>query len=341
MSDKTRKQIEKNIKQIDPLTHAKKLRKRALSGKVMMVNAGNDEVILKDRTLELAKALGIENKIQWLKGYGHYTTIALMPELMKKSVDFFSIDMPKDATIKKESTPTGAGKPTMAFLTVLKKVSSFIDSPPGKGKAHFLNGTIEINPKNKDKAIRATFKFARGYGNKFILECNLPIVGNLSIGENQFPWMKSKNNKVFLGKKDQVENGNPVIYVSPNHLLSIQMGSGLLATAMMMPEMADKYVIIKEEKIDNKKVLDVTIKRKFGGKVKITFKEDNQTPDNATFNIKGISGKITFKQFFTNTPVPDSLFEPEGVKETEMVSERDIYGIWGETFNFITEKHLR
>jgi hypothetical protein len=119
------------------------------------------------------------------------------------------------------------------------------------------------------------------------------------------------------------------------------MGSGLLATAMMMPEMADKYVIIKKEKIDNRKVLDVAIKRKFPGKVKITFKEDNQTPDNATFNIKGVSGKVTFNQFFTNTPVPDSLFEPEGVKETDEVSERDIYGVWGETLNFITEKYLR
>ena len=66
-------------------------------GRVLMINAGEDEVIPRACTEKLASALGIQDHVVWLDGLGHYTALAALPKALKTAVDFFAQDLPADA----------------------------------------------------------------------------------------------------------------------------------------------------------------------------------------------------------------------------------------------------
>ena len=79
------------------MQHAAELRDRAQQGRVLMINAGEDEVIPRACTEKLASALGIQERVVWLDGLGHYTALAALPKALKTAVDFFAQDLPADA----------------------------------------------------------------------------------------------------------------------------------------------------------------------------------------------------------------------------------------------------
>ncbi len=68
-----RAEVEKAIGQVDPLLNAAALRRRADQGRVLMMNAAEDEVVPRACTEKLAAALGIGDRVVWLEGLGHYT----------------------------------------------------------------------------------------------------------------------------------------------------------------------------------------------------------------------------------------------------------------------------
>ena len=88
--------VEQALIQADPLQYAAGLRQRARQGRVLMINAGEDEVIPRACTEKLASALGIQDRVVWLDGLGHYTALAALPKALKTAVDFFAQDLPAD-----------------------------------------------------------------------------------------------------------------------------------------------------------------------------------------------------------------------------------------------------
>ncbi len=90
-----RADVEADIAAADPLKFAPALRQRAQAGRVLMINAADDEVIPRACTEKLAKALGISDRVVWLEGLGHYTAIAELPRALKMTADFFARDLPE------------------------------------------------------------------------------------------------------------------------------------------------------------------------------------------------------------------------------------------------------
>ena len=86
--------LEEKIKAADPLRFAAGLRDRAQNGQVLMLGAMEDEVIPKRCTEKLADALAIPDKIIWIDGLGHYTSMAELPFALKTTGDFFAHDLP-------------------------------------------------------------------------------------------------------------------------------------------------------------------------------------------------------------------------------------------------------
>jgi dienelactone hydrolase len=70
LSPQDKTAVETKIGEVDPLRFAPALRDRAQAGRVMMINAGDDEVIPRQYTEKLAKAIGIEDKVVWFDGLG-------------------------------------------------------------------------------------------------------------------------------------------------------------------------------------------------------------------------------------------------------------------------------
>ncbi len=80
--------VRDQLAQIDPLTHAHRLRGR----RVIMFNARQDEVVPPECTELLWKAAG-EPEIHWWQA-GHYTAIWHLPKALEKMCDFFQGDAP-------------------------------------------------------------------------------------------------------------------------------------------------------------------------------------------------------------------------------------------------------
>ena len=87
-------EIQQALLRVDPLCSADRLRARAQQGRVLMINAADDEVIPRACTRKLAEALGMADRVRWLPGLGHYTAIAALPDVLHAAVDFFAADLP-------------------------------------------------------------------------------------------------------------------------------------------------------------------------------------------------------------------------------------------------------
>ena len=110
-------EIERAILSVDPLEDAASLCARAEQGRVLMINAAEDEVIPRACTEKLASALGIKDKVVWLEGLGHYTALAALPQALKSAVDFFAEDLQADAV---PQTPTSTA-PRKELVGVLQQ----------------------------------------------------------------------------------------------------------------------------------------------------------------------------------------------------------------------------
>jgi dienelactone hydrolase len=80
----TREQFMELLKQIDPVTYAESARGK----RVLMLNASHDEVIPRECTESLWKALG-QPEIHWYRG-GHYTVIRHLPSALLRVSHFFA-----------------------------------------------------------------------------------------------------------------------------------------------------------------------------------------------------------------------------------------------------------
>ena len=99
-----RAEVEAKIAAADPLHFAPALRDRAMQGRVLMINAGEDEVIPRECTVKLAEALGIADRVTWFDGLGHYTAMAELPRALRMTAEFFAQDLPEGA---RATTRTG------------------------------------------------------------------------------------------------------------------------------------------------------------------------------------------------------------------------------------------
>jgi dienelactone hydrolase len=88
-----KKAFESQIQPVEPLVAAPALKERAQQGRVLMINAAQDEIIPRDTTLALSDALGITPKIVWMKGQHCTVDMSLA---ITKIASFFAQDIATD-----------------------------------------------------------------------------------------------------------------------------------------------------------------------------------------------------------------------------------------------------
>ena len=59
-----------------------------------MINAAEDEVIPRACTEKLAAAMEMGDRVVWIQGLGHYTSMAELPRVLKATAEFFAQDLP-------------------------------------------------------------------------------------------------------------------------------------------------------------------------------------------------------------------------------------------------------
>jgi len=331
-----RAEIEYAIDEVDPLRHAERLRDRAAPQRVLMVNAAEDEVIPRPCTEKLASALGIADRVIWLDGLGHYTAMAELPQVLQTTVEFFGEDLPSGLDVRAPAAPSRM--PLEVLASLAQQVATFVVSEPEEGRCHFVDFTLSATPEG-GKTIEARLRFIHGSGRRFKIECSLPVVGEAALGQGSYPWMVSGGKVVFKGVGEPAdEPGDPLAFAEPEHFLKLRMAAGAAAGIAIAPHVLNQWLAVTDDAAaDGPPTIHVARKGKNQGSVTLAMKDDGKTPQQATFDVGGVKGTLTFRGWQANTVAHDAMFDPPpGIPEQE-VDRIELYRIFSAMFNFAME----
>jgi len=345
-----RAELEAKIEAVDPLRFAPALRDRALAGKVLMINAAEDEVIPRACTEKLATALGISDRVSWLEGLGHYTAMAELPRALQMTADFFAQDLPEG--VRPTTPPPVAAESTalQRLVAILQQALTMLATEPDKGRCHFAD--LELSAAGKDRRpTEVRVRLVRGTQGKFALRCKLPEIGEVALGQGRWGWMVGGGRTVFVGMKNPAASGNPLGYVDLRHLMKLRVLAGVGGSIALAPEVLQRWIVVEDDKAatagrapgetaSGGRAIRITAKdmNRLPGDIRLLFQEDGRTPATATFAVATVQGTIHFRGWQTNTVALDVLFEPpEGLPRCE-VDQSELYRIFSALLSFAAER---
>ena len=334
-----RQTIEQAILSVDPLTHAEGLRERAAAGRVLMINGDKDKVVPLASTKKLAAALGISDQVFWLEGLGHYTAVARLPEIMRRTVDFFAQDLPPGTPVPTVD-PTTTLDPIPMLANFLGRSASFWTVAPGKGRCNLVDMDVEVTEKS-GKTHAGKLQFVRGAEHFFRLQLDLPKLGQAYFGQNTHPWMAT-DKAVFVGSKAGSEPSNdPLVFAEVAFLGKAKMALGLIGSLPLAPNLLEQVVRAETEVLSDDTLLLKVSPRKDKdqgkGAIQIVFQQDWKTPKSITVDIQGVLATLTVRSWQSDSVAFSEVFQPPQDLAVEEVEATDLQRIFASFFNFAME----
>ncbi len=332
-----RLELETKINAVDPLRFSEGLKKQAAAGKVLMVNAAEDEVIPRSCTVKLAAAMGMTDKVVWLPGLGHYTAMAELPKTLKQTAEFFAQDLPAEA--KPPVASVNKQTPLQVVAQTLQEAGAMLGDPPAKGKCHLceMSAKIEINGQ---KPLEGHFRYVRGADERFAVTCQLPKIGEAAFGQGDYPWLASSKRVVFVGmKKAAAGRIDPLTSIDPQLLTHVRMLSGLLSGVSTAPEVLLWHVSVDEaaKTAAGARTFDVKWKKDQRFNVKIAYKDDGKTLDSIAFDSPSAKGEVKIIGWKTDSVEQNSYYAPPADLLRREVSQEDLYRVFQAMLNFALE----
>jgi dienelactone hydrolase len=349
-----RKDIESKIADVDPLRFASALKDKARQGKVMMINAAEDEVIPRASTEKLAAAMEMSDRVQWIQGLGHYTSMAELPRVLKTIAKFFGQDLPPSVTppvVEKQTTPF----PILAG--VLGQVATILDTKPEAGRCHIVDIEVTVLPKRQNSPLptnlrsvpgegqgegvqKGRFRLVRGSEAKFIFYLKMPTGTEISIGQNDHPWMSTVAKEVYEG----TENPGPALkdpleLFTAKQIALLRMLAGVLNSVALAPDVLERLIVAKDEGlISGSRVIQISAREKITGSVRFVIKPEGNpeeyTPQTLAFDFPGAEGSIKFVDWKINTPAQDALFQPPANLPSRQVEQSFLYMLFSTSLKF-------
>lgn len=314
--------LEAQLKAIDPLTHAPVLRERALQGRVLMLNASEDEVIPRSCTEKLANALGLSNKVVWFDGLGHYTAMAELPRALRLVADFFAQDIPPNTKL-----PPPAPVEKTHLIRVLgfaQQLLAILTSEPASNRCHFLKVELE-GAQNDTRPITGKLQVVIGDKGRFSIQWDdIAVVPSGAAGQSAFPWLATSN-AVFAGSMSPIGQTNFLAYVNTAHLARLRAIAGAVGAVALIPDMAKRWVNAEADtSLPGVTAIRVTAQdsKKNPGFVRLVLSDDQQYLKWADVDISGFKGRLRFWGFQTNTVATANVFDPpSGLHRQEVPGE--------------------
>jgi dienelactone hydrolase len=327
-----RKKFEQAITGVDPLTVAPALKERATAGRVLMMNATEDDVIPKACTEKLANALGIKDHIVWFEGLGHYTAIAALPQSFVRLTDFFGQDLPPEVKV---SAPAGPppGSPVSALTTMLKQAASFVTAEPSAGHCHLIDLSAKVMVGQDSHA--GHLRLVHGAEFQFRIEATVDDLVDGTWAQSDRPWMAS-GTTVFRGEKPE-KRRDPLSEADPKHVVKYKTLAGGLGGLLLLPGILEQTLDVQKDTHPQEALaLKIGVKGKAKDEVRMVFGPEGQ-PRTAEFHIGDASGTVTFNAWQFDTIAPAELFDPPAGRPIKAVDTEDIYRTYGAIFDYLME----
>ncbi|MCE5302792.1 MAG: C45 family autoproteolytic acyltransferase/hydrolase [Planctomycetaceae bacterium] len=329
--------IRDKLLKLDPVCVAPSLRSRALAGRVLMINAAEDEVIPPACTRKLADALGIADRVVWFDGLGHYSAMAQLPEIVRRTGDFFAQDLPEQPTSKPPKKQLGAFD---RLTTLLGQIVTMATQSPEAGRRHTIDLAVTIpNAGGKSRTVRV--RIVRGDGSRFAVKCDVPGLGHLAIGQNHRPWMVARDH-VFCSDQEPVSRADPWRFVDPQHWIRLRVAAGLVGGLVAAPDLLKQWIDCRQEQPsdDAGPVLGITAKDagRFPGQIRIAMARDGETPTRAEVSVAGVEAKVRVHEWQVNAAADDAMFEPPERLPHHEVDSADLHHMFSAMANFAVER---
>lgn len=330
-----RAELERTLQRVDPLRAAPGLRGRAEQGRVLMINAGQDEVIPRQCTEKLASALGMAERVVWLEGLGHYTAMVALPRALQTTADFFAQDLPAEA---RPALPRAPATALEKVALLLRQAGAVLVREPAAGRCHFVELDVSVTLED-GRNERGWLRLARGSHNKLSLRLRLPELGEAALGQGAFPWMACAEKVVFKGTSaPDTPPGDPLAFADPQCLLKLQALGGALAGIALVPATLERWVGVSEEPGEGgAPAVRITRNDRRQDQARLVFCKDGVTPRSLAFEVEGVRGTVLFRGWQVDTIAHDSLFEPPRDVPCRRVDNEDLYRMFSALFNFAVE----
>lgn len=331
--------VERTIEEVDPLRHADGLKDRATAGKVLMINAAEDEVIPRACTEKLAKSLGISDRVVWLRGLGHYTALAELPHLLQTTADFFAEDMPPGLQVAPPPTPRNSAAQAVASL--IQQATALGATEPAAGRCHLVDCDFSLSARG-GKPREGHVRLVRGFQRRFRLEFRMAGVGEAAIGQEKFPWMVSGGKVLFKGVVGGDEKIDPLAFVEPRHLDRLRMVAGAAGALVLAPDVLEQVATITGEVPEKgPRTIHIAVKeKKLKGTGELVLDDDGSTPKSARFDASDLRATVTFHAWQVDTVGADALFDPPSGLEEKDVGREDLARMFSALLNFAMESVL-
>lgn len=331
LPEEDRAKVIEGFREADPLTGAHLLRERALAGRVLMINAAEDEVIPRDCTEQLAAALGISNQVIWLEGLGHYTAIAALPEILQQTARFFAQDLPVE--LQNAQPAAESLTPLNRIAGCLREITQFCMEEPRPGTCHIIHVASQLEGQMFDVLL------IRGRGHQFRLEGQLGNFGRVMAGQGDYPWLVARTGKVFAGEPGApLETKSPLTYVRGvilERLRFVMLALGGLAST---PAALEPLLQIQQEKNQNGETLTVWPAGKQSPKMTMTFTRAGVMPEEIAVETPDRNVIIRIKSWQLHAPASAGVFAPPATESVQEVSRNDLYRMFGALVNFAAEQ---
>lgn len=318
----------------DPINAGPELRKLADRGDLRMICAEKDEVVPPEASRKLAHAAGFEEQITWLSGYGHYSAMARLPQILVDVGGFFAANVPASWV---PPVANGTKTPIDHLGVFLGGLSAFLDGVPEEGTAHLLGGEASFAFGGKPQTF--AFDFANGGNGRFRLIGDFPKIGKGGLGACDYPWLVGKDGVVFCGTKELEAGRTANVLISPHRWMMFKMASGLLGSVALSPEALQKYLSLTSlDSVDGKKRIraDVRVK-KTHGTLDLTFVGDD-TLSAVEWSFGKTQGEVTFRYWRLNSAVDDSFFDPDHEYVRYEVLQGDLLQVFASLFEYVLEE---
>jgi dienelactone hydrolase len=311
------------LQTVDPLTHAPKLRGRAAEGRVMMINAGEDEVVPRDCTEQLAAALGLAGKVVWLDGLGHYSAMAAMPDMLQRTVEFFGQDLPPDA--RRAEKAAAAPTAVQQGLTFVQQVARLLGEEPAENRCHLLDLEIAVYGAAEQAAFAAGIYYARAGDGRFKIDARTRQFGRIALGWSPGPWLLAGERILAAGMEE--ENGRAPI-LDEKSLTKLRAVAGALRAATIAPGVFEQLFAVAEGSEGGMPIVHVARRNGSAERLRLVLDPERNQVRRLDVEWGGGRAEVELRVFETGAPIHPGLFRPVPAAERQQVDGGDLVAIF-------------
>jgi len=336
-----RQAVEASLARVEPLGHAGALRRLASGGRLLMINAAEDEVIPPASTRALAEAAGVAGDVVWLPGLGHYTAMAALPEILSRSVAFFAADLPA-SIVPPPATAAAERAPLLALVEVLQQAVAMLERSPGEGRCHLLDGTATIQSAKAKEPTTYRVAFARGSGSRFSLTAEpVPEVGTLRLGNGVMPWLVGRDGTLFLGSEGHDPSAGLGPLLDAGQLLRLRVVAGAALALASAPEVFAQHLQVVDAAPEGapERLLEFTLTHpRVKGQGRLRLQRDTLSPREISFDVAGVRGSLAVRQWAVDTISSAEMFREPSAEAVRAVPQQDLLRMMAAMLNFLMER---